>query len=474
LALVVFANANPLPPAIPQAFSTAWTLSVSPFFGGTDLIAGYLAVNYPKDQGYLELQDTGATPYQFQTSVIGVPINSSFVQGYSFLSVGRCWTIPEPLPSDYFHYFPLSVPRNARFVGNNTTPEGETYGIWSWQPQVYGFSESLEIGLRYSDGGVVYFQVVNSVFIEFTLTWRSSQFNSSAPDDALFTRPPGPCPFPTIPAAIEEVSPIHTIAKTFATHVNMEDLPSETNVLQKLSFALWKSSSTVVGTLTQHHDRFFSLLSSTLQHPNQKHHKSPTSRPTPPTIKPYFSASYQLGYGILNKTNNYRGLNYQVGYVVFDSTTGGAYINSRDDSTQNVPWELDVNFISTPTGNAGQTNDFVYLSYGRCWNLGPLGLINAIPLSIPKYAKYAGQETVDGTVVDLWNFIGSEGFVSGNITVATAAAEKDGSVAVVFIQATYPGYSLGGAFVKFADFDDRKPNPNSYAYPIGPCIPLLN
>jgi len=196
--------------------------------------------------------------------------------------------------------------------------------------------------------------------------------------------------------------------------------------------------------------------------------------PLPPLIHNYFSADYELGAGLLSKSNNWQGNPYFKGFIAFDQQKRGLYLNMHEDQDSDVPYQFSTSLITTPFSQTPDTNitfDFIYLSPGRCWELGAAAFFIQIPLHIPETAQYNGSVTIDGKIVDLWVFIETLYIYEGEIRVGVDASTYDDEegVAVVFVNIFSPLYPVTGIYFKFRNFNPARPDPSMYAAPPPPC-----
>jgi len=350
------------------------------------------------------------------------------LQGYQYLSNGRCWTI-DKLSEESFHFVPLSIPANARFV-MNISLDGEPCGVWTYSAEIF---DSATIFVRYGDNAPLRFAFSNSLFFPFTFTITNTRFVVGA-SPSNWRPPAGNCPNHTFGPS---TNPFTFLKQVLRTNTHTKDFV----------------------------DNFFG--------PGQRLHSGTQKRttrlqdPTPPTLHQFFSSQYVLGYGAITQANKWvQPNNIFKGQLYVDKISGGFYWSILDNQDANVPWTFSTTFITTPTPNA--VNGYQFLQNGRCWTLGFADNPD-IPISIPADATFVGKFTVDGTPVQIWEFPYSSTY--GNAKVQIAVVVPDNTILFINIGVEAFLYEAGTYFY-FQNFNTSKPDPSTYQTPPGPCPDL--
>jgi len=193
--------------------------------------------------------------------------------------------------------------------------------------------------------------------------------------------------------------------------------------------------------------------------------ESESDAPVPPTLHQYFQSDYSLGYGALLEKNMWAEPNSVIkGHMTIDKETGGFFVNIDDDQDANVPFIFSTNIIGNPKSPKNVAG-YMFLHPGRCW-ISPYPLINPdFPLSIPSDATYLGEKVIYGQTATLWQFTDEVyGGYSGTFEIAVASADKT----LLFITGGSDIYGIG-SYLVFKNFNNTRPDPDTYAAPVGYC-----
>jgi len=440
LGLIAYTSAQTTPVTLPQAFQTDWTVAFEGINNDFPLFKGRFAIDYNKLGAYWSVEDDEDTnvPYQFDTSIIGVPIpGTELLQGFQFLQIGRCWTINN-MTEENFHIIPLGIPSSASFLGN-LTYNGYQCGSWQWP--AYDYLLTLSMIARWSDGGILRFVVDSDILFPFKMTLENTAFIAHAGPDNWQT-PAGPCP----------------------QHVGIFPSPSPFSFKGLLD--MWQGLKSTHAVMSD----FFLDGSRVSKRVAPTPTKSSPRAPTPPTLHQFFSSDYVLGWGIIEAKSNWVPPNDIFrGHIAFDKTRGGLYMEISDNQDADVPWTFQTSFISHPY-SVNNVTGFMFLENGRCWS-APYTVVNpSFPLKIPDDAVYGGQHTVWNSIVELWSFPYTVEYISVEVTVAVVV--KDLTISFINLVADYSG-SSGNTYFTFQKFNTTQPSVRNYAVPPGPCTPVL-
>lgn len=283
--LFVQAFAQPAPPVptLPQTFQTDYTFALDFINGGAPLFGGRFALDYVGLGGYWSFEDytSSFVPFLLQTAIIGVPHKGqSFLQGYQFLEIGRCWKI-DKLSEEDFHQWAMAIPPGAQFTGN-TTINGYLTGIWTYNPYDL-FSATMFV--RYGDNAPLRFVVSNSVFFSFTATLDNFRFQPSV-DPSVFDTPAGHCPEHSFTSSWRETFSFASIKK----------IVSNLFLSQNLFTNLFGHGSGLKRNLIE--QRPVDVEQKPVLHKKRA--------PAPPVLNQYFSSEYIVGWGTLVASNKFR------------------------------------------------------------------------------------------------------------------------------------------------------------------------
>jgi len=182
----------------------------------------------------------------------------------------------------------------------------------------------------------------------------------------------------------------------------------------------------------------------------------------PPVLAQEFVAQYQFGVGT-PRYANFSGL--FAGTIAVNWNTKGVMMYIEDDEQYSVPWQFQTTLISHPNKESPSGVDvYQTFSESRCWYLGEdnivIEFLIGIPFQIPQYAVFYGNATINGDLVEIWQWDVSE-FI-GTYNTEMAVRVKDGAV-VYYASSPFSYYNTNIQQV-------NNVNSQWFAKPEGECV----
>jgi len=201
-------SADPSPPQLAQSFSTNFTVRDTKYAANaTNVIKGFTAVDYKNGGGIFTIGGEEYIPLFFHTNFIAHPDGSN-IEGYMFEGP-LCWD-GGSVPITFLQVFPLQVPADATFLGNETV-DNTVVMKWQWNVSAESQDGVIELWVTYDEFAMYKLVAKDSSYQDsIVVDFQNMVVGKINPD--IYAVPTIPCPSPfTKGASMSPKSVINTV-----------------------------------------------------------------------------------------------------------------------------------------------------------------------------------------------------------------------------------------------------------------------